>query len=62
MWFFKQKQQKRQFSSSSKEDDEPRQQREESPDVSYFDSPPMSQGHVFAESLKLNECVEILMN
>ena len=45
---------KRHLSSSSKEDEKPRQQREESPDVSCLDSP-MSQGHVFAESLKLNE-------
>ena len=52
---------KRDLSSSSKEDDEPKRQREESADVSCLDSP-TSPGNVFAESLKSNGCVEILMN
>ena len=52
---------KRDLSSDSKEDDKPKRQREESPDVSYLDSP-TSPGNVFPESLKSNECVEILMN
>ena len=49
------------MSSSSKDDDDPKRQREESPDVSCLDSP-TSPGNVFAESLKSNGCVEILMN
>ena len=52
---------KRDLSSGSKEDDEPKRQREESPDASCLDSP-TSPGNVFAESLKSNECIEILMN
>ena len=52
---------KRDLSSGSKEDDEPKRQREESPDVSCLDFP-TSPGNVFAESLKSNECVKILMN
>ena len=51
----------RDFSSDSKEDDEPKRQREESPEVSCLDSP-TSPGNVFAESLKSNESIEILMN
>ena len=49
------------MSCGSKEDDEPERQREESPDASCLDSP-TSPCNVFAESLKSNECVEILMN
>ena len=49
------------MSSGSKEDDKQKRQREESPDVSCLDSP-ASPGNVFAESLKSNKCVEILMN
>ena len=49
---------KRDLSSGSKVDDEPKRQREESPDVSCLESP----GNMFAESLKSNECVEILMS
>ena len=49
------------MSSSSKDNDDPKRQREGSPDVSCLDSP-TSPGNVFAESLKSNECVEILMN
>ena len=49
------------LSSGSKDDDEPQRQREESPDVLCLESP-TSPGNVFAESLKSNECVEILMN
>ena len=49
------------MSSGSKEDDEPKRQKEESPDVSCLDSS-TSPGDVFAESLKSNECVVILMN
>ena len=52
---------KKDWSSGSKEDDEPKRQREESPDVSCLESS-TSPGNVFAESLKVNECVEILMN
>ena len=52
---------KRDLSSGSKEDDEPKTQREESPDISCLDSP-TSPGNLFAESLKANECVEILIN
>ena len=52
---------KRDLSSGSKEDDESKRQREESPNVSCLDSP-MSPDNVFAESLKSNECVNILMN
>ena len=52
---------KRDLSSGSKEDDEPKRQREESPDVSCLESP-TSPGNGFAESLKSNECVKILMN
>ena len=47
--------------SSSSKVDEPIRQREESPDVSCLESP-TSPGNVFAESLKSNECVEILMS
>ena len=47
--------------SGSKVDDEPKRQREESPDVSCRESP-TSPGNVFAESLKSNEFVQILMN
>ena len=49
---------KRDLSSSSKEDDKPKRQRKES---LCLDSP-MSPGNVFAESLKSNDCVKILMN
>ena len=49
------------MSSSSKEDDEPKRESEERPDVLRLE-PPASRGNVFAESLKSNECVEILMN
>ena len=49
------------LSSGSKEDDERKRQREESPNVSCLDSP-TSPGNVFAESLKSNGCVKILMN
>ena len=49
------------MSSGSKDGDKPKRQREESPDVSCLESP-TSPGNVFAESLKSNECVEILMN
>ena len=52
---------KRDLSSGSKDDDEPKRQREESPDVSCRESP-ISPGNVFAESLKSNECVKILIN
>ena len=52
---------KRDLSSGSKDDDEPKRQREESPDVSCLESP-TSPGNVFAESLKSNEFVQILMN
>ena len=52
---------KRDLSSSSKEDDKAKRQREESPDVSCLGSP-TSPGNAFAESLKSNECVEILMS
>ena len=52
---------KRDLSSGSKDDDEPTRQREESPDVSGLEYPTLP-GNVFAESLKSNECVEILMN
>ena len=52
---------KRDLSNGSKDDDEPKRQREESSDVSCLESP-TSPGNVFAESLKSNECVEILMN
>ena len=52
---------KRDLSSGSKEDDESKRQREESPNVSCLDSP-TSPDNVFAESLKSNECVNILMN
>ena len=48
------------MSSSSKEDDEPKRESEERPDVLRLE-PPASPGNVFAESLKSNECVEILM-
>ena len=49
------------MSSGSKEGDEPKRQREESPDVSCLESP-TSPGIVFAESLKSNECLKILMS
>ena len=49
------------MSSGSKDDDEPKRQKEESPDVPCLRAP-TSPGNVFAESLKSNECVEILMN
>ena len=49
------------MSSCSKDDDDPKRQREESPGVSCLDSP-TSRGNVFAESLKSNVCVKILMN
>ena len=49
------------MSSVSKEDNELKRQREESPGVSCLESP-TSPGNVFAESLKSNECVKILMN
>ena len=49
------------MSSGSTEDDKPKRQREESPDVWCLESP-TSPGNVFAESLKSNECFEILMN
>ena len=52
---------KRDLSSGPKEDDETKRQREKSPGVFCLDSP-TSPGNVFAESLKSNECVEILMN
>ena len=52
---------KRDLSSGSKEDDKPKRQTEESSDVSCLESP-TSPGNVFTESLKPNECVEILMN
>ena len=52
---------KRDLSSGSKDDDDPKRQSEESPDVSSLDSP-TSPGNAFTKSLKLNECVEILMN
>ena len=52
---------KRDLKSGSKENDAPKRQSEESPDVSCLDSP-TSPGNVFAESLRSNECVEILMN
>ena len=51
---------KRNLSSGPKEDDKPKRQREESPDVSCLESQ-TSPGNVFAESLKSNECVKILM-
>ena len=51
----------RDLSSGSKDEDDPKRQREERPDVSCLDAP-TSPGNVFAESLKSNECVEILMN
>ena len=47
--------------SGSKEYEEPKRQREESLDVSCLESP-TSPENVFAESLKSNKCVEILMN
>ena len=59
--FLKKSNKKRDLSSGSKDDDEPKRQREESPDVSCLEAP-TSPGNVFAESLKSNECVEILMN
>ena len=52
---------KRNLSSGSKEDDKPKRQREERPDVSCLESQ-TSPGNVFAESLKSNECVKILMS
>ena len=52
---------KRDLSSCSEEENKPKRQMEESPDVSCLESP-ASPGNVFAESLKSNEFVEILMN
>ena len=49
------------MSSGSKEDDDPKRQKEESSGVSCLDSP-TSPVNVFAESLKSNVCVKILMN
>ena len=49
------------MSSGSKENDELKRRREESPDVSRLDSLILP-SNVFAESLKSNEYVEILMN
>ena len=49
------------MSSGSKENDELKRRREESPDVSCLDSLILP-SNVFAESLKSNEYVEILMN
>ena len=60
-FFLNRSNKKRDLSSGSGEDDKPKRQREESSDVSCLDSP-TSPGNVFAESLKSNECVEILMN
>ena len=52
---------KRDLSSCSEEEDKPKRQMEESPDVSCLESP-TSPGSVFAESLKSNEYVKILMS
>ena len=49
------------MSSGSREDDEPKRQRENSLNVSCVDSQ-TTPGKVFAKSLKLTECVKILMN
>ena len=52
---------KRDLSSGSKDVDKPKRQRKESPDGLCLESP-TSPGNVFAESLKSNERVEMLMN